>query len=1120
MIRWLGLWRPVWGRLRSDWPFLLAVWLLIVSATTLLTAGTLYAETVEIGGVRRALAEAAPAARGVSVRLNASVGELEQFDPPIRAELGRAFGEAGAEVTRSIRSASLALIEQSGGEGPRRLAVLGAYEGLADHAELVAGAWPQAGAQPPQAVVSEGAAEALGVAVGDRVGLADAATPGADPNVAVAEVVVVGVYAVDRDEPFWLGEAIEIDGFEQRGALVLGGPLMVDPADVGAVAAFSRSDVIWRSLPRVQGLRVQQLDGTRARLLGLPRSIESILPAGRFVAVSNELANVLGGIDRSALVSRSGVVLITLQFGILAGYAVLLVGGILAERRRAEVALLRARGASTTEVGLIAAGEAALLGVSAAVLAPLISIVVVEAIGNWGALGESGIIAGAAMGQPTLLVALAAGAVCVVALTVPALLAEVDLARVRAALGRPLAQTAAQRLGLDLVLLTLAAIGIFQLRSYGATVTPTTGGRLELDPLLVAAPAISLAAGAILVVRFVPRLGEVAEWLLRRGRGMLPPYTARQAARRPLRYTRSALLIVLAAALGTFGALYSATWTQSQSDQATYQTGADMRVMRAQHGASRAGEIASELAALPGVEGVAPLIRAQVDVGRAVRRANLLAVEPETLVAVADFPADSGVAIAGLLDELVVERPVPAAINLPAGSLRLAVVVDAAFQEAPGGHGLPVDWATWPGVTVTPIVDVGGREAIRLETARGVFQAAGQRLIFDLGPALELAPQSGEPADLRLVALEMTLAGPGSAVGEFRLDRIEASPSAAGQDWNTVVTAIGVPWSIVYHRSQSAGPGRPLGGARTHDYGGPEVRYAGREILFRCGVWTSSGTGCEDPFPDIYRWSARQQLPPLAAIASGPFLAGTGTRVGDTLDVDWFDRLHVQIVGTVGEFPSLDPASPFLIVDWASINRLRAERQLERAEPTEWWLTVADEARTDVEAAARRSPISAADVISSTALTRTLQRDPIALGLVGALLLGSLSAAAFAGLGLLVTAVVSARERVGEIALMRALGVSGRQILSLLSVEHVLLLGLGLLAGAGLGVLIAVLVLPHAPLNRSGAAVVPSPQIVVPWELLGLVAAGALVVVALSVLAANREIVGRPVVDVLRERED
>ena len=139
--------------------------------------------------------------------------------------------------------------------------------------------------------------------------------------------------------------------------------------------------------------------------------------------------------------------------------------------------------------------------------------------------------------------------------------------------------------------------------------------------------------------------------------------------------------------------------------------------------------------------------------------------------------------------------------------------------------------------------------------------------------------------------------------------------------------------------------------------------------------------------------------------------------------------------------------------------------------------------------------------------------------MVGALLLGSLTAAAFAVIALLVSALVSAREQLGELALMRALGVSRRQVIGLIAIEHGFLIALGVVAGTALGMLIGLLVLPHAPLNRAGEPVVPSPAIVVPWELLGLLGVAALALVALSVLVAGREIGRRPLVDVLRERE-
>ncbi|HWH37918.1 MAG TPA: FtsX-like permease family protein [Candidatus Limnocylindrales bacterium] len=1112
MTRWLGLWRPVAGRARSDWPFLLAVWLLIASATTLLAAGTLYSETVEAGGLRRSLAEAPAEARGVSVRLAAAATELPQIDPPMRSALGSVFGAAGADVVLTLRSSTLLPIGATGSESSRLLTSLGAYEALADHATIADGRWPEPGSQLPEAALSVGAAQALGVAPGERLFLADASTPGADPALAIAQVQVVGIYEVGPDDPYWLGDALEVDGAVQRDGTVFAGPLMIDPADAATNPAFSRAEAGWRALPRVEALRLNQLEQIRSRLAGLAGTVRRALPDDRFVAVNTDLAGVLGTIDRSALVSRGGVVLTTLQFGILAGYAVLLVGGMLAERRRAEVALLRARGASTAEVGFIALGEACLLAVPAALLAPLLAVGVVELIGGLGALAQSGIIAGAQLGEATVLVAIAAGAACVAALTLPALIAEIDLARVRAALGRPLGQTAAQRLGLDLVLLGLAIIGVVQLRSYGGTLTPAAGGRLELDPLLVAAPAIALAAGAILVVRFVPRIGQAAEWLVGRRRGVLGPYAARQAARRPLRYTRSALLVVLAAALGTFGALYSATWTQSQSDQAAHRAGADLRVTRAAHQGGRVGEMAAQLAGLAGVEQLTPAVRAQVDVGRAIRRADLLALDPEAMVQIAELSAAADASM--LLGELATDRPRSAALELPAGTRRVSVLLDVAIERL-GDGGPSVDLAAFPGVKVIPVVELGDAAPHLLPLQQARFGDGERRLVFDLPDA----PHE----DARLVAVDMHLGTPAPAIGDLRLLRVEASPSAAGDDWTTVVEADALEdWSIIYRRSSAPRPGTPITGAPTHDFGGPLVGFTRLSQVPRCLTWISGDLegGCRDVHQDLYRWSSQASFATLPAIASDAFLAASGSAVGDDLTISWFGAIEVRMIGRLASFPSLDPQVPFLIIDRATLNRLRSDRQLDAAVPTEWWLRVDDAHLAEIESAARRPPIAAAEVVSRDGLTRTLQRDPLALGLVGALLLGSLAAAAFAALGLIVTAVVSARERIGEVALLRALGVSRRQVVALLSIEQGFLLGLGLLAGAGLGGLIAVLVLPQAPLNRSGAAVVPPPEIVVPWGLAALVVVGGLVVLGLSVLAARREIVGRSVVDVLRERED
>ncbi|CAN5646175.1 ABC transporter permease [soil metagenome] len=1112
MSRWLGLWRPVAGRARSDWQFLLAIWLLIVSATTLLTAGALYAETVEAGGLRRALAEAPAESRGASVRTLASGGELVDLDLPIRTELEAAFGPAGVKVARIVRSATLQLIGPATGEAPR-LTSLGAYEGLADHSRLVQGRWPEAGQQPIEAALSARAAERLFFRLGDRLGLADASTPGADPTVAIAEVEIVGLYEVEPDDPFWLGDAQETEGVVERDRRLYIGPLMIEPADAADSPGFARAEATWRALPVVAGLRTNLLVEISSRLDGLRTAIARAMPDSRAVTINTDLAAVLRGVDRSALVSRGGVVLLTLQFWILAGYAVLLAGGILAERRRAEVALLRARGAASAEVSFIALGEACLLVLPAALVAPLLAAALVWLVGSVGALAGSGIIVGAELGATTFLVALASGAACVVALTLPALIAEIDLARVRAALGRPLAQTTAQRLGLDLVLLVLAAIGLVQLRSYGTTLTPSTGGRLELDPLLVAAPAIALAAGAVMVVRFVPRIGELAQWLVRRRPDVLAPYAARQAARRPLRYTRSALLIVMAAALGTFGALYSATWAQSQADQAAYQAGAEMRVVRAPHQAGRAAEIGDALAGLDGVQQVTSVVRAGIDGGRAIRAVNLIAVDPEILAQVAGLPVSAAEART-LLAGLAADRPAPPSVELPAEARRLSVVLNVDIQQS-GSHGLPIDLATFPGVQVLAVIDTGGLDPTRLPAQLATFGAGEQRLVFDL-PAVEAGAGT-----MRLLAVDMTIGSPVMAVGELAMVRIEASASSAGDDWNSVVEASALAdWSIVYHPN-AARPNAPFG-RHTHDYGGPLVVFNQGDPVPSCEQWSfgDSASGCHDPFQDLLRWSSATAYGPVPAIASDSLLQAGGSAIGERVTINWFSAFDVEITGSVATFPSLDPNVPFLIVDRGTINTLRSLLQIEPMVPSEWWLRVAEEQLANVEAAAAAPAIAAAEVISSATLARTLQRDPLALGLVGALLLGSIAAASFAALGLVVTAVVSARERVGEVGLLRALGLSRREVLAMISAEQGALLGLGLLSGAALGWLMALLVLPHAPFNRSGAAPVPTPEIVVPWGLAVLVILGGALVVAVGVLAARGELVGRPVVDVLREREE
>jgi hypothetical protein len=246
--------RVVWGRLRTDWAFLFACWLLVVTATTLVTAGALYADTVELGGVRRALAEANPADQGVLVRLPAKADQVGALDGKVEPILEGSFDEAGADVFLTMRSASLQpAVGGQPGVDPAlpvaaQLVVLGAYDDLAQHASIVDGRWAAAGKQPIEAAVSEKAAAVLSLAVGSRLQLADAATPLADPAVVTAEVQIVGIWRPNqRGDVYWLGDPLDLNG-AAAGATTTRGPLMVAPEDLLASATGAGVELRWRGM--------------------------------------------------------------------------------------------------------------------------------------------------------------------------------------------------------------------------------------------------------------------------------------------------------------------------------------------------------------------------------------------------------------------------------------------------------------------------------------------------------------------------------------------------------------------------------------------------------------------------------------------------------------------------------------------------------------------------------------------------------------------------------------------------------------------------------------------------------------------------------------------------------
>jgi FtsX-like permease family protein len=1109
MAKGTGLVGAVVQRSIADWPVVTAAWLLLVCATTLIATGVVYGDAVAALGLHRGLEAAGPADRAVIVTADLDADRIDPVDATIRAELTRAFGPTGGEITRTIRSESFADRAVASADAAD-LTVFESLSGIEQHATLVDGRWPQAGGAPLEATLSEPAARAFGLTAGDRLALVNR-----QDATRTVDVVIVGVWQADPADAFFAGDPLELTGTNALGDFTIRGPLVVREADIlGLNGPRARFSPEWRGIPSIAALRVDDVDALRTGIQAVPAFLRSSLPGSDNARVTTPLPDLLAESARSVLVSRSGIILLTLQFAVLAGYAIVLVAGIIVERRRNEIALLRSRGAGDRQLVAMAGLEAALLAVPAAVVAPWLALGAVVAFGTFGPSANLDLVGSANLGTSAFVVAGLAGLACIVALTLPTLAVAASPAGARAVQGRQARTTLVQRLGLDLAFVAVAAVALWQLRLYGAPITRTARGVLGLDPLLVAAPAIGLVGGAVLAVRIVPRIAELIERALSRRPGMVAALSGRQLARRPLRYTRTALLLMLAAALGTLAAAHGATWTRSQADQAAFQAVSDVRVSAADYSRLPSWAAGPVYRSIPGVIAATPVVERTFDLSRVVRDGRIVGLDPDASAVLAATPsADDRAERGRVLGLLAASRPELAGVPIPGTPRRIALTIDTSFHVDPTlGTGTipPKDQLLDAGLILR---DADGR-LLRTPTASGSIVAAGQRLVVDLtdqATATSLGLPGLAPAGpLEIAGVELTIHAPDQAaiVGDAVIRGIEASDAAEGDG----------PWSPVpFDPSGPAWQWRLTGTLGDLTFPAPDQdatrvsltqQHAEYGFPGASGLTARLGVALPDPFA-------------LPVVASQAFLDATSASVDDQLTVaSQGQSIPVRVVGVTSLFAPYDPSTKLLIGDLGTVDLLGFEVAGAVSRADGWLLAVDPRAAPDVLAALRRPSSSTASVIGREERAAQLSTDPVALGLIGVLGIGSIAAILFAGIGFLVSSTVTTSERRGEFALMRALGLSVRQLLVWLSIESVFLLVVGLVAGWLLGLLLAWLVLPFATLTQTGAAPVPAPAVVIPPQaILPVIAAVVLLFIA-SIVPARRQVGDVRLSGVLRVRDE
>ncbi|WP_369144285.1 FtsX-like permease family protein [Streptomyces sp. R44] len=969
---------------------------------------------------------------------------------------------------------------------------------------LVKGSWPSAARAGGvvETALPEEAARRLKVGPGTVLDLTDRLE-----NRKV-KARITGVYKpVDTAGLYW-----QLDPAGGRGvrtvAFTTYGPLLVDPAVLSS-GALSSGDTSWLGSADFTGFTTDRMDALRATATEGPKKLAASTDAfGTTISASTALPTVLDQTERALLVSRSTLLIVAVQLVLLAAYALLLVARLLSTERSGETALLRARGGSRRRIAGLAAAEALLLALPAALAAPLLSGPLTRLFAERSALSELGVRLDTSPSPQVWLVAAVVALCCAAAVVAPALAAG-DGSVVSLRKARSAALPAPVRAGADLGLLAIAAVAYWQLQrpaAAGGTLGADEAGGGSVDPVLVAAPALALLAGTVLTLRLLPPAAKLAERRAAGGRGLSAALAGWQFSRRPLRGAGPVLLLVLAVAMGMLAIGQSGSWQRSQRDQADFRVGTDVRVLGAGPGEPTQTE---RLAAVPGVKTVAPVHRTSLDVSG--KNATVLAVDTRNAGGLLLRSDLAGVPAPALLAPLTPKAGGRPGLALPTGTRTLAVDLRT---SAPAGT---------PETRVGAVLEDPSGVPYRRDLGQLPSDGRTHRLSLDLGaesavPGSENVPGTGGLLTLTGLELTGTVADGAKATQTLHVEAF-TTIGTGGTTTHSPAQVLGT-WASAYEQTMPGGgttDGRAIARAGSAGPGGHPAPYS---FAFPV-VGARIGVPVEAPEFTLRMNSPAPKAPRrLTAVATEAFMTAAGAKTGDLIQIGIAGlQIDVTVDQVVKELPTTGPGARTdsvastvttpeeggaILLDLASVNRYLAADPdgLASLPPTEWWLTTAPGRADEVAAALRtRADTDPAQVLVRDEVADELLGDPLGAGPNAALMAVAAAAAALAAVGFAVGSAGAMRERSAEFGVLRALGAPRRKLARLVAAEQGLLIGIGLLVGIGLGAVLARAVVPLVVLTGQAARPVPPVLVELPLGQVALLLAG-VATLPLAIVAA------------------
>jgi hypothetical protein len=211
----------------------------------------------------------------------------------------------------------------------------------------------------------------------------------------------------------------------------------------------------------------------------------------------------------------------------------------------------------------------------------------------------------------------------------------------------------------------------------------------------------------------------------------------------------------------------------------------------------------------------------------------------------------------------------------------------------------------------------------------------------------------------------------------------------------------------------------------------------------------------------------------LPALASPAFVEATELEVGDVARA-WVNAAEIdfRIVGTVRYFPTMyeELEAGYLITSRDLLLALFNETSQLSTNPNE--VFVGTDGSTSIDSLSPMVPMLSQSW-EAESVRKTLKANPLALGLRSVTFFGSTLTTLLSLVGFATYFYMSVRQREMLYGVMRAMGLSARQLYGSIVLEQAVLILTGLALGTGLGVLLNQITLPRLPVSLADRPPIP-----------------------------------------------